>query len=197
MKDYLLVALMVFGLNLLPALAPPTWAVLVLLRLNSDLAPVPLVLIGAAAAASGRLVLAVGFRRLSAWLPKRYVINARAAGSMLMSSRKSSIVGLGLFALSPVPSAQLFEAAGLMSVRLEPLVVAFFAGRLASYSLYVGGVSAARNTGLGQLLTDSLTSPWAIGLQVLLLAGLVLLGRIDWAGVQRRHGRRSPGSSQA
>ena len=190
--DYLLVGLLVLGLNLLPALAPPTWAVLVIVRLSSGLATVPLVLVGAVAAATGRFTLALAFRHLRRWLPKRYVANTEAAGKLVLSSPKGSLFGIGLFALSPVPSAQLFEAAGLMAVRLLPLTLAFFAGRLVSYSLYVGGASVARNTGFGQLLSDSLTSPWAIGLQVLLLVGLVLLGRIDWAGVAaRRSARRS------
>jgi hypothetical protein len=38
---------------------------------------------------------------------------------------------------------------------------------------------------------DSLTSPWAIGMELILLAGLVPLGRIDWAALRRK--RTSPG----
>ena len=193
--DYLLVGLLVLGLNLLPALAPPTWAVLVIVRLSSGLATVPLVLVGAVAAATGRFILALAFRHLRRWLPKRYVANTEAAGELVLSSPKGSLVGIGLFALSPVPSAQLFEAAGLMAVRLLPLTLAFFAGRLVSYSLYVGGASVAKNTSVGQLLRDSLTSPWAIGLEVLMLIGLVLLGRIDWAGVAARRSARRSGTS--
>ena len=183
MSSYVLVALVVFGVNLMPAFGPPTWAVLVLFRLGSDLAPVPLVVVGAAAAASGRYVLALGTRHAARWLPQTYVANTRAAGALLASNRTGSVVALGLFALSPVPSAQLFEAAGLMSVRLLPFTAAFFLGRLVSYSLYVAGASAIRGTSLGQLITNSLTSPWAIALQVLLLVGLVLLGRVDWRKV--------------
>lgn len=56
--DYLLVASVIFGINLLPAFGPPTWAALVFFRLNLDVAAVPLVLVGALAAASDRLVLA-------------------------------------------------------------------------------------------------------------------------------------------
>jgi hypothetical protein len=40
----------------------PTWALLVFLQLNGDLAVVPLALGGAVAAASGRLLLAAGSR---------------------------------------------------------------------------------------------------------------------------------------
>jgi len=55
--DWLVVAGSIFAINLLPAFGPPTWAVLVFFRLNSDLPAVPLVLLGAVAAASGRFVL--------------------------------------------------------------------------------------------------------------------------------------------
>ncbi len=39
---YLVLAGVVFGVNLLPAFGPPTWAVLVFFRLQSDLAAIPL-----------------------------------------------------------------------------------------------------------------------------------------------------------
>ena len=53
----------VFAINLLPAFGPPTWAVLVFFQVSGDLPPVPLVLGGALAAASGRLGLAWGAGR--------------------------------------------------------------------------------------------------------------------------------------
>jgi hypothetical protein len=64
MRDYVLAFACIFGINVLPAFGPPTWAVIVFFRLNSDLDLVPLVLGGAVAAASGRLVLAHGARLL-------------------------------------------------------------------------------------------------------------------------------------
>src|SRR5215210_2827209 len=51
MTDWLIALGCIFGVNLLPAFGPPTWALLVFFRLNSDLAAVPLVLFGALAAA--------------------------------------------------------------------------------------------------------------------------------------------------
>lgn len=184
---YLLVLAVVFGVNLLPAFGPPTWAVLVFFRLNSDLEVVPLVIVGAVAAASGRLLLATAFKRLRGRISARQTANLAAAGKVLTHDRKRSIAGLGLFALSPLPSAQLFEAAGLMGVALAPLTAAFFAGRLVSYSVYVGGASAAAGTSAGQLVTSSFTSPWGIALQVLLLAAVAGLTRIDWVKLLERH----------
>jgi uncharacterized membrane protein YdjX (TVP38/TMEM64 family) len=189
--EYLLAAGVIFGLNLLPAFGPPTWAVLVLFRLNSDLDPVPLVLFGAAAAAAGRFVLASGARRLRPRMSAARRESLAAAEHALVGSRGKAIAGLALFALSPIPSAQLFVAAGLMTVPLVPLTLAFFSGRLVSYSIYVAGASAAKDT-LGDVFADSLASPLGITLQVVMLAGLVALVRVDWTRVLLHHtqGRR-------
>jgi uncharacterized membrane protein YdjX (TVP38/TMEM64 family) len=188
--DYLLALAVVFGVNLLPAFGPPTWAVLVFFDLNFDLPAVPLVLGGAVAAASGRFLLASASRRLRGHLSRERLANLEAAEQILVGSRGKAAAGLGLFALSPVPSAQLFVAAGVLSVPLLPLTVAFFAGRLVSYSLYVGAASVAEDN-LGELLDDSLTSPLGVGLQLLMLGGLVLLLRVDWAKLIARRGART------
>jgi membrane protein YqaA with SNARE-associated domain len=185
----------IFGINLLPAFGPPTWAVLVFFRLNSDLPAVPLVLLGALAAASGRLVLAATTRRFRSRFSAERRENLEAAEEVLVGSRGKALAGLGLFALSPVPSAQLFIAAGLLTVPLVPLTVAFFAGRLVSYSIYVGAATAARDS-LDSVLGDAFGSPLGIALQLAMLAGLVLLLRFDWAGtLRRRSAKRAPSRS--
>jgi uncharacterized membrane protein YdjX (TVP38/TMEM64 family) len=185
--DYLLMAAVVFGVNLLPAFGPPTWAVLVFYRLNSDLAAVPLVAFGAVAAASGRYVLARTTRHFRGRLSERRRASLVAAEEALAGSRGKAVAGLALFAISPVPSAQLFVAAGLLTVPLLPLTAAFFAGRLVSYSAYVAGASAARDS-LGDVFNKAVASPWGIAAQVAMLAGLVLLFRVDW--VERLGHRR-------
>jgi membrane protein YqaA with SNARE-associated domain len=179
-SDWLLVLGSIFGINLLPAFGPPTWAVLVFFRLNSDLPAVPLILLGALAAASGRFVLASAARHFRGRFSAERRANLEAAEQVLVGSRTKAAAGLGLFALSPVPSAQLFIAAGLLTVPLVPLTAAFFAGRLVSYSLYVAGASAAKDS-LGDVLQNVIGSPIGIAVQVVLLGGLVLLFRVDWA----------------
>jgi membrane protein YqaA with SNARE-associated domain len=180
LSDWLLVVATIFGVNLLPAFGPPTWAVLVFFRLNSNLPAVPLVLVGALAAASGRLVLAATTRHFRSRFSAKRRANLEAAEQVLVGSRGKALAGLGLFALSPVPSAQLFVAAGLLTVPLVPLTLAFFVGRLVSYSIYAAAASAAKDS-LGEVLGDVVGSPLGIELQVVMLAGLVLLLRVDWA----------------
>lgn len=190
MGDYLLAIAVIFGVNLMPAFGPPTWSILVLFNLNFDLEPYLLVPLGALAAASGRFTLASGARRLRPRFPRRYLENLDAAEQALTASNTRAYAGLGLFALSPVPSAQLFVGAGLLTVRLLPLTLAFFSGRLVSYSIYVGASSVAKDN-LGEIVGDSLTSPLGIALQLVMLAGLVLLVRLDWARILGR-GRDRP-----
>jgi membrane protein YqaA with SNARE-associated domain len=187
--SYLIVAAVVFGVNLLPAFGPPTWSLLVLFRLHSHLNPIALVLIGALAAGAGRYVLAEACRHLRGRLSKRRADNLAAAKKALTSSRRGSIVALALFAISPIPSAQLFEAAGLMDVPLFPLTAVFFAGRLVSYAIYVGGASAVKNTNFGRLFSASLTSPVGIAVQLAMLAGVLALTHLDWAGITARRQR--------
>ena len=79
-----------------------------------------------------------------------------------------------------------------MDIPLAPLVTVFFAGRLVSYSIYVFGASALTRTSFGGLLASSLTNPWGIAIQVVMLVGIVVLGRVDWTSLM---GRRTPAGS--
>jgi len=182
---YLAAVAIVFGVNLLPAFGPPTWALLVLFKLHWHLNSVALVLSAAIAAGAGRYVLARASYVLRGRIGERRRANLEAAQERLTGHRLGTAVGVGVFALSPVPSAQLFEAAGVLGLALLPLTFAFFAGRIVSYSIYVSAASLAERS-YGDVFTSALTSPWGIGLEVLLLVGIVLLSEIDWTKVGHR-----------
>jgi hypothetical protein len=168
---YVLAAAVVLAINLLPAFGPPTWAVLVLFKLHLDLAAVPLIVIGAVSAAAGRFALASVSRRLGL----RYFVKHQAAlaamRSRIVTHRGASLAGLGLFALSPVPSGQLFVAAGLLNLPLLALTASFFAGRIVSYAGYVTASTLAHRS-YGDVATSALRSPWSIAAQVVLLVAL-------------------------
>lgn len=180
MLPYLALVGVVFGANILPAFGPPTWSLLVFFRLQSHIPAVLLVLIGASAAASGRLVLAFASRRVRDHLSAKRLESLGAARDALAGGRKRAVAGLGLFALSPLPSSQLFIAAGLVAVPIVPLTAAFFTGRLVSYSIYVTAASAVKHS-LGSTIASAFMSPLGIALQIVMLAGLVALMRVDWA----------------
>lgn len=171
----------VLGINLLPAFGPPTWSIIVLYGLTTDLPVALIVFIGALAAALGRLLLAWGFRFLKDYLPAKQKRNLEAAKKVVEDRPKSAIFGLALFALSPLPSAQLFEAAGLAGIRLGKFTAAFFVGRLVSYSIYAATAGVIRKSSLGDVFTERLTSPWGIAMQIGMIILLAALAQIDWS----------------
>ncbi|MEY2512775.1 MAG: hypothetical protein QOJ89_133 [bacterium] len=195
MIDIALVFALVFAVNLLPAFGPPTWAVLVGLHFALDVSPVALVAAGALGAACGRWALAHGAWLLRARLSDDRRASLEALRSAIEDRPAGALAGLALFALSPLPSAQLFVAAGLTGSRIVPLVLAFFAGRVVSYSLYVGAAEAARER-LGDSLLDSLRSPAGIAVQVAMLAMLVVLLKVDWRRVLARGRTPAAGPSR-
>lgn len=183
--DVLIMLGVVFAVNLLPAFGPPTWAVLVYFLLRQNVPELVLIVGGAAAATAGRTILALACRRLGGRLPERKRADLTAVGKAI-TERRSGQAGMILFFLfSPLPSAQLFEAAGLTpEVRLRSVAAAFFFGRMVSYAIYVGGASAAKSQ-LTSILDEGLTSPKAIALQVLMLALLAAYLLIPWSKLMK------------
>ena len=187
---YIYLAIIIFFMNLAPAFAPPTWTILVLFKLNSDLDSIPLVALGALSAASGRYCLALLSGLLREKFSAKQQYNLESAGIYLERRATQKILGLGLFALSPLPSAQLFEAAGFLKLRLIPFTTAFFMGRLVSYSIYVTGATVLKEKGVGDIFLNSLKSPWGIAIQLLSLLGIYYLTKIDWVALEAKRESR-------
>ncbi|HZM57945.1 MAG TPA: hypothetical protein VFC03_23300 [Acidimicrobiales bacterium] len=95
------------------------------------------------------------------------------------SKRAGAIALFGLFVVSPLPSAQLFIAAGLLDLPLGLLTLAFFLGRLVSYSIYVG-VATLADKQLGDVVGQVFGSPWSIALQIGLLVAVCFLPFVNW-----------------
>jgi membrane protein YqaA with SNARE-associated domain len=176
---YLLLFLIVLGVNLLPAFGPPTWTILVFARINWHMNPVAIVVLGAVAAMLGRYLLASGTRRFRGHLGPKRRANLQAADDLLFERKGRAWAVLGVFVVSPLPSAQLFVAAGLLDVALVPLTLAFFVGRLVSYSFYVTLATLA-DQHLGGVLRNALGSPWSIAVQLLLLGAAAALPFVNW-----------------
>lgn len=177
--SYLGLFALIFGINLLPAFGPPTWAVLVFARLNWHLNPVALVLLGAVAAMLGRYVLAEVSMRSKSHFPPKYRKNLESA-SQLVGRRKSGVIAtLLVFLISPLPSAQLFIAAGLLDLPIVALTSAFFLGRIVSYSIYVTAATLADKQ-FGDVLSNFFGSPWSLAVQFALVAIISLVPFINW-----------------
>jgi len=105
--------------------------------------------------------------------------NLEDARTLLERKRVGALGLFAVFVVSPLPSAQLFLAAGFLDLPLGILTVAFFVGRLVSYSIYVS-VATVVDQHLGNVVGRLFGSPWSIALQVLLLAAVTALPFIPW-----------------
>lgn len=186
LASYALAAAFIFGVNLLPAFSPPTWAVVVFLSFNFELAPAPLVPLAAVAATLGRVVLALGSRRVRGWFSEKRLASLEAAREALARNPKRLWGTVAFFFISPLPSSQLFVAAGLLSLPIRQLALAFFGGRLITYALYLNGAHMVRER-FGDVLLKAVTSPLGLALQLVALAALGLLFAVDWTRVLGRH----------
>lgn len=170
----------VFAVNLMPAFGPPTWIIIAFFGLTSTLPLPAIVLVGAAVAASGRLLLALAFRWLGNRVPSRMRENLEAARTLFERKRRNAVLGLALFALSPVPSAQLFEAAGLTRIPLVKFTLAFFAGRVVSYAIYAGTAHQLKESSLADQLGSFFSDPVALVFELVMIAALIGLIRMPW-----------------
>jgi membrane protein YqaA with SNARE-associated domain len=171
-----------FVINVIPAFMPPTWAVVSFFLIRFELPLLPLAIGSAAAATGGRVILALLTRQVGPrFMTKDMRRNMEALAAYLRGHQKG--VGLGVlgFALfSPIPSNQLFMAAGLANLDLKLAAPAFFIGRSISYTVAAGAAGKAA-ADLTDVFTQHLSSAPAILVELLSLASIVLLARIPWA----------------
>ncbi|MBZ5696059.1 MAG: hypothetical protein LAN36_11955 [Acidobacteriia bacterium] len=184
MSRMLLLFLAVFFLNLVPAFAPPTWMVFSYLGFRSPSLNLPLLgAIGAAAATSGRLVLA----KLSDRIVRRKFLSEASKRNIdvlrerLERRRKLTFSIFLFYAFSPLPSNYLFISYGLTTMDLRLVAIPFFLGRWVSYTFW-GFTSAtvARRIAVGSTDALSYLSWYFIGSQTLILCLIYLFTRIDW-----------------
>jgi hypothetical protein len=184
MTALLVLFLVVFLLNVIPAFAPPTWMVFSFLgfRLPEHMGW-SFALVGAVAAATGRSLLGKLSRTIihKHWLSEatKQSINSL---KVELEKRPSLTFGLFLFyAFTPLPSNFVFIAYGLTTLPLFRLVVPFFIGRFVSYYFWTMSAAAvSRKLELED--TDAMTyfSVYFVLTQLALLALVYVFMRIDW-----------------
>ena len=176
----------VYALNVMPAFAPPTWMAMswVGLHYPQSLAW-QIVLVGAIAATLGRVSLAL-LARGTVW--RRFLDDDARRNIDVIKTRlegkKALTMGLFLsYAFSPLPSNFLFLAYGMSSAPLWLLAAPFFVGRLASYSfwIFLGKQAAIHVAGNG--LSGEYLGGYFIASQILVLGGLYVFVKLDWASL--------------
>ncbi len=184
MLKILLLFLLVFLLNVMPAFAPPTWMVFSFLGFRfPDHMGVALAFVGALAATLGRFTLAKG----SNVIVRRRFLGEEARQNVdvireQLSCRKKLTFSIFLFyAFTPLPSNYLFIAYGLTTMELKLITIPFFMGRWVSYSFWTFTASSiARKITLQDTEALSYFSAYFVTTQVLLLTLVYVFTRIDW-----------------
>jgi membrane protein DedA with SNARE-associated domain len=184
MRAIVILFLVVFGLNLVPAFAPPTWMVFSYIGFRYIYVNVTmLALVGALAATLGRMTLAKMSRLV---IRQRFLSDATRenidAIREHVDPRRKLTFGVFLFyAFTPLPSNYLFIAYGLTTMKLRSLAIPFFLGRSVSYSFWGLTASAvARRITLESTDALSYLSVYFVASQLVLLALIYIFTRVDW-----------------
>src|SRR5690349_16992009 len=126
---YILLGIITFFFNLIPAFTPPTWILLSVYTLKFHLIVFPTVFIGALAATMGRICLALITRKfIHPVLSSKSQENLITLGKYLNANRTITIPLILTYAFLPFPSNQIFIAAGLTHVSLKLIGYSFFIG---------------------------------------------------------------------
>ncbi len=182
---YLLVLVLVFFLNVIPAFMPPTWIILSFLYLHYHLSFIPTVILGVIAATAGRVTLALIARRFADYLPKRFLGNYEHLGTYLQSNKRLTIPVVVGYAFSPISSNALFIMAGLSNLNLKIVAASFFVGRLISYSFWITSTRELSEH-LEDIFQGHLSSGGTFISAAISLGLVYLIGRINWKKILKQ-----------
>ena len=175
-----------FAINLVPAFMPSTWMILTFFYIRYDVPLLPLTVGGAIVSGLGRLLLARG----SAWFSRRFMAGKRQdldlLGEYLDRNRHVAAPATFLYTLTPLPTNNLFIAAGMVGVNLAWVLAGFWAGRILAATFWVWTTERVFDS-LGDVFEGGVGTRWAIALQLLSVVSVLLLYALPWARWIRRY----------
>jgi hypothetical protein len=171
----------VAAINVIPYFMPATWIVVAFFLIVLHLSFWPLCVGCAIASTGGRWILGSISRR---WgrklLSPQHRSNIEALGSWLNGRAGwRRALEVFIYALGPIPSNQIFIAAGLAGATLGPVAAGFFAGRLISYPLLAGSARGV-NDHFDNIFIRALHDPKTLVLELASIATIVVFTKIDW-----------------
>lgn len=188
---YLFLVILVYCINVMPGLMPPTWSVLAFFTIASHTAFISTVILGATFATLGRFTLY--------YLSKKYFYrffsqksqeNFKAVGTYLNKKQKLSIPLFLLYLFMPFPSTQVFIGAGIADIHILPILLLFFLGRLLSYSLWISSTNIVVSR-LDFLVTGYFAKSGTLISNIVAFILLYLFSVIDWKKIlQKKKNRR-------
>ena len=184
---WLTVLLIAVGLNAVPAFMPPTWSVLAYFHLQEGLPILGLAATGAVGATAGRALLALLSRVVGTrMLPHRWQANIATLAAEMQRRRELGFAALALFALGPVPSNQLFVAAGIARAPLAPILIVFAVARFVSYLIWIN-VAETAATSLEEVVTPRFGAEAATLAQIVGFLLLIAAMQLDWSRLLSKH----------
>ena len=176
---YLMISFVITFMNAMPGFMPATWTVLAFFYIHYHLHLIPLVVIGALSATAGRIILALfSGRFLHRFLPSKIKNNYSDLGNLFNHYQKFTVPVMFGYAFLPIPSTQVFMAAGLANINLSLLSLSFLFGRLFSYSIWVKTANFAMNN--FQSIFSNINQTEAIILNIISFSFIFLIGMIPW-----------------
>ena len=189
---YLVAMALVFAVNIVPAFMPATWMVLAFFRIKFGLPLLALSIGGSIIAATGRWALAKASALFSRRFMKGQQSDMRELGEFLDEHRQHVGLATFLYTLSPLPSNNLFIAAGMVEIQLVWVFAGFLSGRLIANTALVWTTDKAFRH-FEELFAEVFGSWEAILFQSLSVFSIVLLTRVPWAKWLRRYVRSPKG----
>lgn len=139
LESYVILGIIIFGMNIIPAFMPPTWSVLVFFYLTYNLKAFPVVIIGAVCATLGRVALYyLTQKKFLNFFSNKSKKNLDYASKFFNKKKHITIPLMVAYAFSPIPSNQAYIFAGLTKIKLRYIAPVFFIMRLLSYSAWIG-----------------------------------------------------------
>lgn len=176
--------LVIFFLNTIPILGPPTWTVLSIIAFTSSIPSLPLfILIALIAATLGRIILTLSSKYIirNHLLGKKYKKNMEYLRKHLDKRPYYASIIFFLEAFTPLPSDQFFIAYGLTGMKIWYAIVPFFVGRIFTYTFWAYTAKSLSNgISLGSItLMSFLSWPVLLG-EILILILLYYFVKVDW-----------------
>ena len=182
---YIILGLIVLAMNIVPAFMPPTAIILSIFFVVYHLDFLSVIFLGVIMATIGRLILAALTESyIQPILPKKEKENMLNLNKIFDLNKYLSFLFIFIFTLSPLPTNQLFIAAGLAKAELSLVAVAFFIGQTINYAFWVN-LSQNINNNIEGALISHFSKSEMYAVEFLGFAILYIITRINWGKVLR------------
>jgi sugar phosphate isomerase/epimerase len=174
----LLAYLIAFLINLFPAFMPSTWMVLAFFRIQFGLPILPLTIGGAFFSGLGRIGLAKGTGMFHRRFFQR---DADLEEMKAYLDERRDYVGAATFGycLLPLPTNNLFVAAGVVGVNMARVMLGFWVGRSIADTFYVWTTDQVFSS-LREVFEEFYSDWIVVVIQLLSLLGAMLLIVVPW-----------------